>query len=556
MQDTSVPYWWVSDDVRKFMSRGYLTNGIDIESRVKYVGKHVKSITGIEGIDDRVEEAVSKGWMSLSTPIWSNFGLERGLPISCFGSMCADSMESIVDTWGEISIQTKYGGGTAIYGGNLRGRGSSIKDNGKSGGFCEFAKVYESIIQVVNQGDTRRGNIALYYPIDGDDIEEFLTFHDTNSPIKHCNFAVCVPEGWMQSMIDGDVQKRKVWAKVIDCRRKKGVPYITFVDNANNCPITPYGKNGDNFKIYHSQLCNEVLLPTTPAESFVCCLLSMNDYCYDEWKDTHAVETATITLDAAMTEFIEKSANIKYLEKSHRFAKRHRALGIGRLGYHSYLQKKNVAFGSMQANRMSVQIQEQIYNQAIEASNKLGEMYGVPEACQELGLRRRNTTLCAVAPTKSSAFILGDVSRSIEPITGNYIVKDLAKGRFVYKNPILKDVLAAKGQDTDDVWDKIRDDSGSVRSLDFLSDHEKNVFKTFQEIYPKDIIIHASMIQKWIDQGISLNLFYGPSASAKDIYSHMVEAWRLGIKGLYYQNGKSAVKELLSDMNGCSSCES
>jgi len=556
MKDTSIPYWWVSDDVRKFMSRGYLVEGNSVEDRVKYIAQHVKKVTGIDGIDDRVEEAVAKGWMSLSTPIWSNFCLSRGLPISCFGSLCDDKMESIVDTWAEVSIQTKNGGGTAIYGGKLRGRGSNIKDNGKSGGFCEFAKVYQSIIQTVNQGDTRRGNIALYYPIDGPDIEEFLTFHDVNSDIKHCNFAVCVPEGWMQSMIDGDIPKRKLWAKVIDCRRRKGLPYVTFVDNANNCQLTPYGKNGDKHKILHSQLCNEVLLPTTPEESFVCCLLSMNDYCYNDWKDTNAVETATIVLDAVMSEFIEKSASIKYLEKAHRFAVKHRALGIGRLGYHSYLQKNNVAFGSMQANRISVQIQEQIYKQSIAASEMLGRMFGIPEVCQEFGLKRRNATLCAVAPTKSSAFILGDLSRSIEPVTGNYISKDLAKGRFIYKNPILKDLLASRGKDTDEIWLKILQDEGSVRSLDFLNENEKNVFKTFREIYPKDIIVHASLIQKWIDQGISLNLFYGPSASAKDIYAHTVEAWRLGIKGLYYQNGKSAVKDSLSDINGCSSCES
>ena len=545
-------YRWLTELSRIFLERDYLVDGQTVDNRVDEICNCAEKILNKPGFAARFKENFKKGWYSLSTPIWTNFGNDRGLPISCFGSTLGDSMESIAFTWAEVAMMTKYGGGTSATFGNLRPRGSSIRKNGTSSGSVHFMQAFENLIQIVSQGSTRRGNFAAYLPIDHGDIMEFLQIRTEGFPIQDLSFGVCVPDYWMQEMIDGDTEKRKVWAKVLEMRSNFGYPYISFIDNANNNTADCYHKQG--LKITHSNLCNEIYLPDNEEESFVCDLSSMNILYYDEWKDTDAVELLVYLLDAVMTEFIDKAKKIKFMERSVRFAERHRALGIGWLGWHSYLQSKMIAWESMEAKFHNTTIAKNIKESAYKASAKLAEEYGEPEVCKGYG--RRNTTLLAIAPTKSSAFILGQVSEGIEPHRTNYYIKDLQKGKFTVKNHELEALLESKGKNTDEVWKSILMNAGSVQHLDFLTEHEKNVFKTFAEISPKEIVIQAAQRQKHIDQGQSLNLMIHPSIPTKDVNALLVDAWKMGVKGFYYQISINAAQNFARSILTCSSCES
>jgi ribonucleoside-diphosphate reductase alpha chain len=545
-------YRWLTELSRIFLERDYLVDGQTVDNRVDEICNCAEKILNKPGFAARFKENFKKGWYSLSTPIWTNFGNDRGLPISCFGSTLGDSMESIAFTWAEVAMMTKYGGGTSATFGNLRPRGSSIRKNGTSSGSVHFMQAFENLIQIVSQGSTRRGNFAAYLPIDHGDIMEFLQIRTEGFPIQDLSFGVCVPDYWMQEMIDGDTEKRKVWAKVLEMRSNFGYPYISFIDNANNNTADCYKQQG--LKITHSNLCNEIYLPDNEEESFVCDLSSMNILYYDEWKDTDAVELLVYLLDAVMTEFIDKAKKIKFMERSVRFAERHRALGIGWLGWHSYLQSKMIAWESMEAKFHNTTIAKNIKESAYKASAKLAQEYGEPEVCQGYG--RRNTTLLAIAPTKSSAFILGQVSEGIEPHRTNYYIKDLQKGKFTVKNHELESLLESKGKNTDEVWKSILMNAGSVQHLEFLTEHEKNVFKTFAEISPKEIVIQAAQRQKYIDQGQSLNLMIHPSIPTKDVNALLVDAWKMGVKGFYYQISINAAQNFARSILTCTSCES
>ena len=545
-------YRWLTEMSQVFLERDYLVDGQTVDQRVDEICNTAEKLLNKPGFAAKFKENFQKGWYSLSTPIWTNFGNERGMPISCFGSSISDSMESIAYTWAEVAMMTKYGGGTSATFGNLRPRGASIRDNGESSGAVHFMQAFENLIQIVSQGSTRRGNFAAYLPIDHADIMEFLQIRTEGFAIQDLSYGVCVPDYWMEEMINGDADKRKVWAKVLEMRANFGYPYITFIDNANNNTVDCYKDKG--MKITHSNLCNEILLFDNEDESFVCDLSSMNILYYDEWKDTDAVELLVYLLDAVMTEFIEKAKNIKFMERAVRFAERHRALGVGWLGWHSYLQSKMIPWESMEAKFHNTQIAKNIKEAAYKASAKLAEEYGEPEVCKGYG--RRNTTLLAIAPTKSSAFILGQVSEGIEPHRTNYYIKDLQKGKFTIKNVELEKLLKAKGHDTEEIWKSILMDGGSVRHLECLTDEEKNVFKTFAEISPKEIVIQAAQRQKYIDQGQSLNLMIHPSVPTKDVNALIIEGWKMGIKGLYYQISVNAAQSFARSILECTNCES
>ena len=405
----------------------------------------------------------------------------------------------------------------------------------------------------------RRGAFAAYLDIDHPDIDEFLTIKDVGNPIQNLFIGVCVSDYWMQEMIDGDSDKRDIWAKVLESRQQKGLPYIFFTDNINRNKPQIY--KDLNLTINSSNLCSEICLPSTKEESFVCCLSSMNLELYDEWKDTNAVEIATYFLDAVMEEFINKTKNYKYLEAAHKFAKRHRALGLGVLGWHSYLQKNMIPFEGLEAKQLNVSNFKHIQEQSYAASIKLGKEYGCAPIFDEVIdtekiMCRRNTTLIAIAPTTSSSAILGQTSPGIEPLASNYYKAGLAKGNFMRKNKYLKQLLIEKGMDTEDVWRSIMINNGSVLQLDFLSENEKAVFKTFKEISQLEIIQQASIRQKYIDQAQSLNLNIPVDLSIKEVNKLFIEAWKLGIKTLYYQRSQSVSKELVNSLVSCSSCES
>lgn len=558
-------YYWLNEDSRKFLSRGYLLKGETPEGRVREVADTAEKLLGIKGFSDKFEDYMSRGWYSLSSPVWSNFGKTRGLPISCFGSFVDDSVESILDKYAEVGMMTKMGGGTSGFFGNVRGRGEPISDGGESTGSCHFMELFDSktknaahemdefdrIMGVISQGNVRRGSFAAYLPIDHPDIEEFLTIRNPGHSIQNMSIGVCVSDAFMEKVISGDTKARKIWAKVIQKRFETGYPYIFFTDNANNAAPQVYKDKG--YTIHHSNLCSEIMLPNSPDESFVCDLSSMNAELYEEWKDSDAVETMIFFLDAVMTEFINKTENNKFMASARKFAINHRALGLGILGWHSYLQNNMIPFESIEANSINASMWKNIRKNADAATSKLAELFGEPPLLKGYG--RRNTTTLAVAPTTSSSFILGQVSPSIEPLNSNYFVKDLAKGKFTYRNPALQRLLEKKGLNTEDVWRKILIDGGSAQNLDCLSDHEKSVFKTFGEISQMAIIIQAATRQKEIDQGQSLNILVPIGTKAKPVNELTIFAWKQGVKALYYQRGSNPSQELARSVMSCTTCE-
>ncbi|MCS3629179.1 ribonucleoside-diphosphate reductase alpha chain [Salinibacter ruber] len=921
---TSADFGWLNDEARTFLRRGYLLEGTGPEDRVREIAEHAEGLLEMDGFADRFYEYMARGYYSLASPVWANFGLDRGLPISCFGSYIDDSMEAILDTHAEVGMMTKVGGGTSGYFGDVRPRGASITNNGTSNGTYPFAQLFDKIINVVSQGETRRGHFAGYIDVEHPDVEEWLNIQTEGDAIQTMMYGVVVGDDWMEAMIDGDSDKRALWAKVVESRMNLGIPYILFRGNVQDgrpqvykdkgydvhasnlcltgdqrvvtdrgykraedlweeggeltlfdgedaigssrmklrktsaevykitlgngveqkvsarhgmpvyqgkseykrteaqnvevgdriviqkqkglfgdrhCPdeafilgmwqsddtqagdekfvdiwekdfdlveeiqekmdriynrhgfneyeltnqhggtftrdretpqlrevdaghsndrkkrlqtraltklgfekgtvpewiyeadeetvwayvrgllvadgtahvsyskgnplqiayadvdrdflqelqllfnnlglssqirslrdgneaLLPDGNGGE--KLYETQNCyrlivgnkaaaleierntgfltrkgieleersyrdntkkayevvdiehvgqetvycptthteesvfvsqgaltfncSEIALPSGPDESFVCCLSSMNALHYDDWKDTDAVETLTQFLDAVMQEFIDGAKGMAHMDRAVRFAERHRAIGIGILGWHSYLQSNRIPFESAEASLTGAEIAKTIKERSYAASAELADRFGEPPVLEGYG--RRNATTMAVAPTKSSSFILGQVSPSIEPIKSNYFVQDRAKMKVTYKNPHLKALLQEKGRDTDAVWDEIALRDGSVQHLDFLSDEEKDVFKTFSEISQMAIIDQAAGRQKHIDQSQSLNLAIDPgSTPVKDINRLYVEAWKKGVKSLYYQHGVNAAQSFSRDLLACKACE-
>ncbi|MBS3934059.1 MAG: ribonucleoside-diphosphate reductase subunit alpha [Truepera sp.] len=546
------PFSWLTDESRAFLRQGYLLPGITPEKRLREIAERAEALLpGMQGFAERFYDYLSRGWYSLSTPIWANFGLSRGLPISCFGSYVPDSMVGILGTAAEVGIMSKYGGGTSAYFGDLRGRGSPIRDNGESEGAVNFMRLLDTLIDVTKQGATRRGSFAAYLPIDHPDSGEFLELRSDGNPIQNIFFGVTVSDAWLTAMRDGDQAKRRLWARVLQKRSEVGLPYLLFTDNANRGAADVYRDRG--LEIRSSNLCSEIMLPVTADESFVCDLSSMNLLYFDEWQDTDAVQLLTYFLDAVMTEFIERTEGIPYFERARRFALRHRALGIGVVGWHSYLQAQMIPLGSLTAALKNVAIFRALREAAHAASAELARRYGEPELLEGYG--RRNTTLLAIAPTTSSSFILGQVSQSIEPLRSNYYVRDLAKAVSSYQNPVLKALLAELGRDNPAVWRSILEHDGSVQHLDFLGAEEKLVFATFAEISQLDLVIQAAQRQPFIDQGQSLNLMIHPDTPAKELNALYLEAWQRGLKSLYYQHSMNAAQVFNRNLLVCSSCE-
>ncbi len=543
--------YWLNENSRKFLSKGYLMPGVTAEERIREIAEIAEKYLNKPGFADKFYDYMSRGFYSLASPVWSNYGLTRGLPISCFSSYIADDMSRILYTHSEVGMMTKYGGGTAGHFAGLRPRGAAIKDNGFSSGAVHFMELFDNLINIVSQGSVRRGHFAPYLPVEHGDITEFLNIGTEGHPIQESTYAVTVTNEWLQNMVNGDEEKRKVWAKIIQRRTEIGYPYILFTDTVNNNTVDVY--KDKNMKIYGSNLCSEICLPTSDDISFVCCLSSMNLRHYNKWKDTDAVETLVMFLDTVISDFLvrleslrdsedhQKQSAFYFMQRAHKFAREHRALGLGVLGWHTFLQESNIALESEQANKLNTEIFKLIKDKAYKASEDLAKEYGEPEILKGYG--RRNTTLIAIAPTTSSAFILGQVSQSIEPLMSNAFVKDVDKMKVTIKNPTLEKLLEEKGYNNTETWNSIRDNDGSVQHLDFLTDHEKKVFRTFSEIDQRVIIDQAAERQKYIDQAQSLNLMIDPTISAKDLNSLYLYAWEKGVKTLYYQHSMNAAQQ-------------
>lgn len=561
-EKSSGGFEWLTEYSRHFLASGYLSEGETPEIRIKQIAERAEEILQIPGYAEKFYNYMSEGFFSLASPVWSNFGKERGLPISCFGSHIDDDMGNILFTQAEIGMMSKLGGGTSGYFGKIRHRGAEVRDNGKASGAVHIMQLFESMVDVVSQGSVRRGRFSPYLPIEHPDVEEFLEIGTEGNPIQGLTHGVTVTNKWMEEMIAGDIDKRSIWAKVLQRRGEMGYPYIFFKDNANNFAADVY--KDKELPILASNLCTEIMLPSNEDWSFVCVLSSLNLLHYDKWKDTDAVETMVYFLDAVITEFIEKlevfrdspdrddQQTFLFMERAYNFAKSNRALGLGVLGWHSLLQSKMLAFDSQEAFNLNSEIFRVIKEKSYKASEELAEIFGEPEVLKGYG--RRNATLNAIAPTTSSAFILGQVSQGIEPIWSNVYVKDIAKIKTTIRNPFLEKLLEEKGQNTMEVWRSIRDYDGSVQHLDFLTQEEKDVFKTYSEIDQLDIIYQAANRQNHIDQGQSVNIIVHPEMPAKEINHIHITAWKLGLKSLYYQHSMNAAQKF-AQKKDCVSCE-
>ena len=553
---------WLTKNSRDFLAAGYISGNHTAEERIREIADRAEEILKIKGFSDKFYHYMSEGFYSLASPVWSNFGKERGLPVSCFGSNVADDMGNILYTQSEVGMMSKLGGGTSGYFGHIRHRGASVKNNGEASGSVHIMQLFETMVDVVSQGSVRRGRFSPYLPIEHSDISEFLDIGTEGNPIQELTHGVTVSDKWMQEMIDGDLDKRNIWAKVLQRRGEIGYPYIFFNGNANKG--TPEVYKDKDHKINASNLCTEIMLPSNDQWSFVCVLSSLNVLHFDKWKNTDAVETMVYFLDAVITEFLEKLEYFKsssnrddqqtflFMERAYNFAKENRALGLGVLGWHSLLQSKMLPFNSQDAFDLNNEIFKCIKTNSYKASKELAEKFGEPKVLKGYG--RRNTTLNAIAPTTSSAFILGQVSQGIEPIWSNIYVKDIAKTKTTIKNSYLEKVLEEKSKNTTEVWKSIRDRDGSVQHLDFLSDKEKDIFKTYSEINQMDIIYQAANRQNYIDQGQSVNLMIHPDMSAKEINKLYITAWELGLKSLYYQHSMNAAQKFKQNKE-CVSCE-
>ena len=536
-------YYWLNKESRTFLSRGYINE--TPEQRIKDIANKAEEYLKIDGFAVKFEEYMARGFYSLSTPVWINFGKEKGLPISCYGSNIDDTLDSILNAGREIGMMSKYGGGTSAYLGNIRARGSKISTGGTADGPVHYARVYDTVVDVCKQSEARRGACAVWLPVEHEDIMEFLDIGSEGNPIQNLQYGVTVTDNWINDMKGGDPSKRKIWAKIIQRRNEFGFPYIMFKDNSNN--NTPYKELG--MEITASNLCSEIQLPTDSLNSFVCCLGSLNLLHWDEIIETDAIEVYTMFLNAVMDEFILKSGKMAGMKRANRFASQHRAIGLGVLGYHSLFQSKLIQFESLMAKQLNHQIFKTIKEKSELASKYLYEEKGYE--CLREGYA--NTTLIAIAPTKSSSFILGQVSMGIEPIKSNYFIKDLAKSKTIYKNPFLEIELDKYGLNTPETWESILKKDGSVQHLDFPT---KEVFKSFIEISPKELILQAAQRQKFIDQSQSLNLMIHPSVPAKDINQLYLYAHEEGVKTLYYQFSQSSAQSFARNINECVSCES
>ena len=561
-QQKRKPFDWLTDHSRNFLAAGYLTDDVTPETRIREIANRAQEILGVDGYADKFYHYMSQGFFSLASPVWSNFGKKRGLPISCFGSNIADDMGNILYTQSEVGMMSKLGGGTSGYFGNIRHRGAAVKNNGQASGSVHIMQLFETMVDVVSQGSVRRGRFSPYLPVEHHDINEFLDIGTEGNPIQELTHGVSVTDKWMEEMIAGDTEKRNIWAKVIQRRGEIGYPYIFFKDKANSRAADVY--QDKNHEIYASNLCTEIMLPSNDKWSFVCVLSSLNVLHYDKWKDTDAVETMVYFLDAVITEFTQKLEQYRdsndlddkqtflFMERAYNFAKDNRALGLGVLGWHSLLQSKMLPFNSQEAFNLNSEIFKLIKEKSYQASKELADLFGEPEVLKGYG--RRNATLNAIAPTTSSAFILGQVSQGIEPIWSNIYVKDIAKIKTTIKNPFLLQLLEQKEKNNQEVWRSIRDRDGSVQHLDFLSDLEKDVFKTYSEIDQMDIVYQAANRQSYIDQGQSLNIIVHPEMPVKEINKIYITAWKLGLKSLYYQHSMNAAQKF-KQKKDCASCE-
>jgi len=580
--DVDFPSWGNNEIYVKTISKTYLQAGEKPKDAYWRVATAVAKRLDKPQLATKFFDYIWKGWLCLATPVLSNTGTDRGLPISCFGIDVGDSIYEIGSKNLELMLLAKHGGGVGIGINMIRPAGSKITGNGTSDGIVPFAKIYDSTILATNQGSVRRGAASVNIKIEHKDFEDFLEIRepkgDVNRQSLNLHQCVVVSDRFMKKVEEGDQEARRKWSKLLQKRKATGEPYIMYKGNVNKQNPEMYKKNG--LKVHMTNICSEIVLHTDEQHSFVCCLSSLNLAKYDEWKDTDLVYTATIFLDGVLEEFIQRAKNMKGFENSVRSAERGRALGLGVLGWHTYLQQKGLPFEGLQAQFETRKIFSQMKIESERASRDLASEYGEPLWCKESGFR--NTHLRAVAPTVSNSKLSGNVSSGIEPWAANVFTEQTSKGTFIRKNPELERVFKKIGKNTKEVWDKILADGGSVQDLHFLDEwcfldgklvecnevteesHKgrcnsvKDVFKTFKEINQLDLVRQAGVRQQYIDQAVSLNLAFPATAEPKWINQIHMEAWKQGVKTLYYMRTESVLRGDIAARamdETCVSCE-
>jgi ribonucleoside-diphosphate reductase alpha chain len=547
------------DDVAlSTISKGYLMPGETPRKAYKRVANAVADRLNRPDLANKFFKYIWNGWIGLASPVLSNTGTDRGLPISCFGIDTPDSVRGIGLTNAELMRLTSYGGGVGISLSRIRGRGAKITGNGQSEGIVPWAKIYDSTIIATNQGSVRRGAASVNLDINHIDVKEFMQIRrpkgDPNRQCLNLHQAVVVDDAFMKRLQDRDSEAMSLWLEILKSRVETGEPYIMFKDNVNKDNPLAYRMN--NLDVSMTNICTEITLHTDEEHSFICCLSSLNLAKYDEWKNTDVVEIATYFLDGVMEEFIQKTNGKDSMIRTHRSAKKGRALGLGVMGWHTFLQQKNIAFNSIGATAWTHTIFSDIKIKAEAASRQMALEYGEPTWCKGTGMR--NTHLLAIAPTVSNSRI-NSCSAGIEPQPANIYVFNGAKGTFIVKNPELEKLLVEKKHNTTRVWDQIMGDNGSVMGLsnDILTEDEKEIFMTFPEINQLALVQQAATRQKYIDQTQSLNLAFDPTDSPKWINQVHMEAWKLGVKTLYYLRTDSVIKGDLGSRTteDCLSCD-
>jgi len=552
------PSWGDNDVYKKTISGGYLINGESPKEAYQRVAKAVARRLYKPELEQRFFDHIWKGWLCLASPVLSNTGSDRGLPISCFGIDVEDSIMDIGNKNLEMMLLAKHGGGVGIGVNMIRPAGANITGNGTSDGVVPFCKIYDSTILATNQGSVRRGAASVNINIEHPDFDEWLEIRepkgDVNRQSLNLHQCAVIGDKFMRRLEAGDAEARKKWGKLLQKRKATGEPYILFKGNTNKANPKAYKSN--SLKVHMTNICSEIVLHTDESHSFVCCLSSVNLDKYDEWKNTNLVYDSIWFLDGVLSEFIQKAKGRVGFENSVRSAEKGRALGLGVVGWHTLLQKNGIAFEGLLAQFKTREIFSKIKIETERASRALAETYGEPLWCVGTGMR--NTHLRAIAPTVSNSKLSGNISPGIEPWAANVFTEQTAKGTFIRKNKELQKILRRLKIDTPKIWDKILKDGGSVQDIKELDGwffdkgkltqgHEngepvKNVFKTFKEINQLELVNQAGIRQDYIDQAVSLNLAFPAEAPPRWINQVHIEAWKRGIKTLYYMRTESVLR--------------
>ena len=560
------PEWGNTEVYKKTIIGGYLIQDESPRDAYMRVASTVAKRLYKPELTEKFFQHIWKGWLNLASPVLSNTGTDRGLPISCFGIDVGDSIADIGQKNLEMMLLAKHGGGVGIGINMIRAAGTRITGNGTSDGVVPFCKIYDSTILATSQGSVRRGAASVNISIDHKDFEDWLEIRepkgDVNRQSLNLHQCAVVGDKFMRKLEEGDPESRKKWSKLLQKRKATGEPYILFKGNTNKANPEAYKKNG--LKVHMTNICSEIALHTDENHSFVCCLSSLNLTKYEEWKDTNLIYDAIWFLDGVLEEFLQKAKGLKGFENSVRSAEKGRALGLGVLGWHTYLQSNGIPFEGLQAQFETRRIFSQIKIESERASRTLAEVYGEPLWCRDTGMR--NTHLRAIAPTVSNSKLSGNVSPGIEPWAANVFTEQSAKGTFIRKNKELIKVLKKIGIDTEETWAKILEDGGSIQDINILDDWGyinrklvylpdaseqdmlngydpvKDVFKTFKEINQLELVNQAGIRQQYIDQSVSLNLAFPSTATPKWINQVHMEAWKKGVKTLYYTRTESVLR--------------